>query len=422
MNETQIGSSIKVFISYRNMQPSSQSARILYDRLKNLGFETFFDTDEIKGGDPWADKIYRNISNSDVLLVLLQTETIDSVWVQREVDYARGAQIRILPVVIAEAQIDPTQVLEKLAIRDTQFLQFDSKVADISAISNAIIELSKRTRDIQKTWIKNLEQKRRDKPAQDILSVASYEASSKAYPCKIHLASGDMSNHKGIDVLVNSMNDYMQMAQFYETKTLSSSLRIAGAHRLRGGRIIDYVQHQVNEQIADIGLPVEMREVIVTTAGHPKSRLVQRNGIRYIFHVATSQVNIKTFKEKLNPIDDDEGIEEVIENCLERVREVNEAKGVISIEGTQQYQVEVSDSNKYQPIKSIMFPIFGTGRGGRSLVEVTPPMIRAIDNFLIANKNDEALQLDHIYVCVHPQTGVRRVKDIFDQHLIPITS
>lgn len=411
--------SIKVFISYRNMEPSSSSARILDDRLSTEGFETFFDTDELRGGDRWTEKIYRNISDSDVLIVLLQPETIESVWVQREVDFARGAQIRILPLVVTSEQFDPTSVLDKLAIRETQFLLFDPKLADMTKISQAILEQSKRTRDTQKIWIKSLEEKRRERPADNNLSVASYSADGRAFPCEIHLASGDMIAAKNIDVLVNSMNDYMQMAQFYETKTLSSSLRIAGAYRQRGGRIIDSVQQQLNDQLVDIGLPVEMHEVIVTPAGHPQGKLIQRNGNRYIFHVATSQVNIKTFKEKLTPIDDDDGIMEVVNSCLDRVREVNAAKGVISMPGSPGYEQEVAQADAFQPIRSIIFPIFGTGRGGRSVIEVTPPMIRAINNFLVSNRDDENLHLERIHICIYQQAGLRRVKDIMDQYLIP---
>lgn len=93
----------------------------------------------------------------------------------------------------------------------------------------------------------------------------------------------------GIDVLVNSENDYMQMARFFETRTVSSLLRRRGA-RISGGKYVDTVQQELDFQLGDRARPVQAAEVFITSAGGPDSKLATENKARYIFHVAAVQV------------------------------------------------------------------------------------------------------------------------------------
>lgn len=409
-------SGITVFISYTVISPSKEIAQTLADKLREKGCKVFFDVDKLHGGDEWANVIYQNISESDVLCVLLQPGTENSVWVQREVDVARGAHVKILPLQISGAADETAKVREKLAISATQFIS-NPVNENYEKVLDAIVELSKRTRDDQKEWTKSLERKRTDDIAPSNKSFATYSSPQRAFPCQIHLATGDYTTLSGIDVFVNSTNDYMQLAHFYEKRTLASSLRLAGALKLAGGRIVDSVQEELNRQLAGIGLPLEMREVIATHAGHPKSRLMQENGARYIFHVAASQVNVKLFKESRIPITEEDGIVDVVKNCFEKVREVNRDCGVISIGRSPHHAEELANIDTYQPIKSIIFPLFGTGSGGLSITEIVPPMLRGIMEYLTDHKSDPHLNLEHVYLCAYVSSSVKWVKDIMDRTL-----
>ena len=101
----------------------------------------------------------------------------------------------------------------------------------------------------------------------------------------LHLASGDFVKVRNIDVLVNSENDYMQMPQAFEGRTVSSMLRRRGASA-SGGRYQDIQQEFEVAQLRDRLRPVQFAEVFATSAGGPDSELARINKAKYVFHVA----------------------------------------------------------------------------------------------------------------------------------------
>jgi hypothetical protein len=207
---------------------------------------------------------------------------------------------------------------------------------------------------------------------------------------------------RDIDVLVNTENNYMQMARIFETNTLSSKLRTYGSYITRSGLIReDSVQQALYEQISsdEYQIPVGLGYVVPTRAGHPQSSLVRR-GARYIFHVSTVRVSHTGRQNAITPLDND-GIAAAVMNCLEMVGEVDAAQGIISPEGTAQYDLDAADSTHYKPISSIIFPIMATGRGGREreIGEVSQVMIEALLDYLTNNSDTADLRLNAIHIC-----------------------
>lgn len=413
--------SIKVFISYRNIPYSKAEGNFLANALKNdFGYEVFIDTQELKnkGGVKWAETIYENIHNSDVLIVLLEQETHLSEWVQREVDVARGAHVSILPIaIIEEAELAKVlrDVQDKLAITEMQFLNFSSKSANFSPIIESIESLSKRTRDNQKGWMDKLRDLRFAKRASsNDAEFATYEVLPGR---KICLASGDMTELPNLDVLVNSENNYMQMARIYESAVLSSALRREGSYIKAGKLLEDSVQLELDQQVMKGegfgSRPIEMEQVIPTHAGHAKSPLV-KNGARYIFHASTVYVHPRN--RSVTPIQTDASVRQTVLNCLNLFLEVHENKGVISPVGTKAYQQEhkAVDAYTLKPIKNIVFPLFGAGQGGRSTIEVAPPMIETFKSFFQKNKKTVDFPIESIHLCVFTEVDVAIVKSIMD--------
>jgi hypothetical protein len=78
----------QVFISYKKKnQQTPPLARSLKQTLEDsYGYQVFLDIDRIPTAAEWAKHIYTNIHRSDVLIVLLEPETANSEWIQREVD------------------------------------------------------------------------------------------------------------------------------------------------------------------------------------------------------------------------------------------------------------------------------------------------------------------------------------------------
>lgn len=408
---------IKVFISYRNIPHSKAEGDFLATQLRDVfGYDVFIDTQELKnkGGVKWAETIYENIHTSDVLIVLLEAETHLSEWVQREIDVARGAHVSILPVaIITEKELARVlrEVQEKLAISEMQFLNFSSAAPHYPPLLESIESLSKKTRDTQKAWNDRLRELRyaRKAPGDN-----PFHASFELLPGrKICLAAGDMSQMPNIDVLVNTENNYMQMARIYESGVLSSVLRREGSY-IRSGKIVeDSVQQELDLQVTKGegfgSRPIEMEQVIPTHAGHPRSALV-KNGARYIFHAATVYVHPRS--RTVTPIQTDASVQQTTLNCLNLLLELNANKGVISPEGSEAHAREQQAVDTFEPVKSIIFPLFGAGQGGRSTLEVAAPMIVCFRDFLRKHHRKSDFVLETIHLCVYTEVDVAVVESL----------
>ena len=58
--------------------------------------------------------------------------------------------------------------------------------------------------------------------------------------------------------------------------------------------------------------PSSIGQSVPTYAGHPESRLVKDNGVRFIFHTATVRVDAVASQESLTWIETDGGIRQAV--------------------------------------------------------------------------------------------------------------
>jgi O-acetyl-ADP-ribose deacetylase (regulator of RNase III) len=426
LDEVKKKTKTKIFISHRNAQFSNQQADKIQKRLDAIDeYGCFLDRVNLESGDLWESKIYDELRDSDVLLILMEKGTA-SEWVKREVNSARGANISILPVVLTAPNEDISDVQSALGIDDRQYIRYteDDAAKEGSKLFETLVKrieaLTKLTRDNQKSWMKQLEYRRRITKAKDQESYKVYPVGGTKF--RIHIATGDITKLKNIDVLVNSENDYMQMARIYERATISSALRREGSYIFKGRLRADTVQDELDDQIrySDLGgLPIVMEQVIPTTAGHPQSVLRLNNKARYIFHAATVRVDVTSRDETLVPIRTDDGIQRAVQNCLNMISEIDKQKGIIWSEGNPRYTEQLADAEKYEKIKSIIFPIFGAGHAGRSAFDVIEPMAIAFRDFVQSNKDNTELALTDIYLCVFSETelgfAVRTFEEVFSE-------
>ena len=66
------------------------------------------------------------------------------------------------------------------------------------------------------------------------------------------------------------------------------------------------------------------------------------------------------------------------------------------------------------PIKSIVFPLFGAGQGGRSTLEVATPMIYCFKDFMLKHKNAKDSPLASVHLCVYTEVDLAIVKSLMD--------
>ncbi len=408
-----------VFISYRNKALGNAVVRELHRYLENdHDCKVFWDKRNLHAGDNWSEKIYEAICESDVLIVVMEANVLESHWVQREVDIAHGAHVRILPLHIDGEDVEA--VADRLGLEEMQRLTYTADHPRLDEIWGEIQRLAPSTRDKQKEFIKALKGKWDNRPIAPKVARKSTNRATFQYgdhKTRLRLVSGDITSFKNIDVIVNTENDYLQMARVYEAHTVSSRLRYYGSQiESPSKRLLeDTVQMELDAYAAYTGRgrPIGPAQVVVTTSGHPQSRLAER-GIRYIFHAITVAVEHE-FQERMQAIDND-GITTCVINTLQAVEQVNEQHGVISPEKLEfndgvdirtPYKEQLQQTGNYQPITSIIFPLFCAGQAGRPTGQIIQPMLTGFRDFLEQTPNTS---LTEIHLCAYFEHDVATVE------------
>lgn len=92
-----------VFISYRR-DGGEYTAKILRDRLQELGYRVFFDVESLRSGD-FNTKLYSEIDECEDFLLILSPNALDRCvnnddWVRREIEYALSRDKNVIPVML----------------------------------------------------------------------------------------------------------------------------------------------------------------------------------------------------------------------------------------------------------------------------------------------------------------------------------
>jgi O-acetyl-ADP-ribose deacetylase (regulator of RNase III) len=370
--------SIKVFISYRNLDLSRNAGMNLERELKGRGLTVFFDQTGLKrdGGVEWEKVLTDNVQTCHVLVVLVEPDTSQSTWVKREIEMARTKLAAVIPVLVLDDASKVMTTLNQLDLDGLQFLPYAGIPENVDVIANAIRaradEVMERRRR-EEAWQNEKTAQFRLKGAEDVL---------------VELVTGDATTISGYDVLVNTENTYMQMARYFESRTLSCAIRRKGS-LMRGGFIVDdFVQDQLNRQVRSApeypGTPVRILEVLVTEAGHPESELAQMD-FRYILHAAT--VTVDPYSQRIDSIPL-LAVPDIIGACLNRLESINKAGGAVLYVADGVKEAPKAD---YQALTSILFPLFGAGQGGNDPIVVAARLIEGFRNAIRKRKAGTAM-------------------------------
>ena len=123
----------QVFISHSSRD--KEIARRLAANLESRGIGVWIDEAEIKLGDSLLDKIRAGIDSVDYVLVLLSKNSIDSSWVNKEIQIAmtqeiEGKRVKVFAVLIDDVQL-PSYLLDKQYADLRDLSQYDSVVLQI---------------------------------------------------------------------------------------------------------------------------------------------------------------------------------------------------------------------------------------------------------------------------------------------------
>lgn len=95
----------KIFISYSSC--TEDLAELIKMKLEEAHITVWKDTNQISAGEEWRNEINYGILSSDIVLVLIDNNSINSSYVTYEWAFALGSGKLIIPILIEECDIHP---------------------------------------------------------------------------------------------------------------------------------------------------------------------------------------------------------------------------------------------------------------------------------------------------------------------------
>jgi O-acetyl-ADP-ribose deacetylase (regulator of RNase III) len=340
----------------------------------------------------WEKTIYENLISTQVLILALGDGTSQSEWVRRELSMAMAFGIQIVPVGLSISEQQLHQELQNLGLTGIHYrrpFNIASQTARgiVSELAPAISRARENTKlggyELLGKITKKVQPAMRS--ARPNLAVASKSCTFGTKKISIHIASGDIFRLSNYDILVNSENDYMQMARIFDMASLSSNIRHYGSATEKG-YLEDTIQLEIEKTIAGRPRPVPPGTAISTSSGGPSSSLYRNNKVSHIIHVAAVQAVLA--EHRIVPLGAAEQIRDCVTAALIATQAICKANGVISPEGTPQNKLQQETASAFAP-KRIVLPLFGTGRGGQSPAVVGPTVLEAIVDFFLGPLFDE---------------------------------
>ena len=199
---------------------------------------------------------------------------------------------------------------------------------------------------------------------------------------QIGIITGDLQNVKEVDVWVNSENTNMQMARPYE-RSISGVIRYMGAKKNKAGKIKEDTIAQELFDGMEGETSVDPGTVLYTGAGD----LTETNGVKKILHAASVIGQVGMGYSTI------EKITECIRNSLEVLDDPK----------------KLANDN----LKSILFPLMGTGTSKGDAQEVAADLIDEAIAYLEENPDSK---VEKVYFLAHSEQDLELCERIMKSH------
>lgn len=342
-----------VFVNYRVQEQPGYAALLHRELADRFGADAvFLAAQSIRPGDDYVREIFANLRDCEIVLAVMGRDwaaTLDTDgfdWVHHELATAFARGVRVVPVLVEDADLPAESALptDIAALAHCQYvkLRHYSMDADLAQIAGRLTEMT---------------------PALVDRSTNDTVADGRPHVfrpilapnCRIALIPGDIRRVRSIDMWVNSENTDLRMARVTEFST-SAVIRYWGAERDESGRVRRDVIATELASRAGPHRPVAPGTVVVTGAG----ALAETNNVRHILHVAAVQGEPGA---GFVPVRD---IGWCVTNTLVQATALARAD---------------------HGLRSVLFPLLGTGVGRAAPQPTARTMLRAILDFLAQEPN-----------------------------------
>ena len=342
-----------VFVNYRVQEQPGYATLLHRELAGRFGADAIFlAAQSIRPGDNYVHVVFDNLRECQVLLTIIGAQWLEFRgagpfdWVHRELAEAFALGIRVVPVLVEDAELPPEAELPQdiAALSRCQYvrLRHYSIEADLAQLIGQLTAMTPALTD---------------RGAVAAGPTLLFDVARSR--CRIAIIPGDIRYVRSADVWVNSENTDMQMARVTEFST-SAIIRYLGAVRDESGRLQDDVIADELASRAGSHRPVAPGTVIVTGAG----ALTASNNVRHIIHVAAVQGEPGA---GFHPVRD-------IGWCVTNVL-------------VQATRLAEEDTR----VRSVLFPLLGTGMAGAEIGPTARVMLRAVLDHL-AQRPDTPLR------------------------------
>lgn len=129
----------RVFLSYSTKDSLFADLAIL--KLQNAGIDVWIDHESLVAGEEWRNAIDAGISGSCAVVVLLTPDSCESPYVTYEWGFAIGRGIKVIPILLKDADIHPRlSALQYLDFRDQRNGPWASLYAEIKQSAACVSE------------------------------------------------------------------------------------------------------------------------------------------------------------------------------------------------------------------------------------------------------------------------------------------
>jgi len=136
----------KIFVEYAR-KDGTEIPGNLVSYLRSKGYDVWWDQD-LDAGIPWAEEIFSQIRERDLVIVFIKESALESKWVARAIDIARGAYTSVLPITLIDSHWVSS---DPLFIKDYQFLPYEGGNWDeFPVLTRSIDRLAERTRNTRR--------------------------------------------------------------------------------------------------------------------------------------------------------------------------------------------------------------------------------------------------------------------------------
>jgi hypothetical protein len=133
-----VESSVQVFLSYT--RADARTVDVVVPVLERHGIKVWRDIVGIAGGAKWRDSLVNALAKSSVVLLLMSRDAFVSKWVRRELEFADGRDLPILPIATTDTAAPDWFTL--------QFGGVQRQIIDLKDLENSCGELARAIRGV----------------------------------------------------------------------------------------------------------------------------------------------------------------------------------------------------------------------------------------------------------------------------------